>query len=304
MSASLARPRRRKNQHTLRMYLFFVMPALVVYTLFQVVPLFGAFGLSLTSWSGLGPIKFIGFRNYWSAFHDPTFWQAAEHTLIYASGTTVVKLGFALGLALLANKQIRLLTAYRTVLFFPALMSFVAVGILWGWLYNPEIGIVNPILHSLGINTTNLTWFGSGTQALPALMFVEVWKWTGWHMVIFLAGLQLIPNDVLEAAQIDGAGRISKFWNVTLPLLRPVMVINFILAFVGSLNVFDLVYVTTGGGPFDSTQTIMTYVYKTAFQNYSFGYAATLAVLLFIVSALVTIACLQFLRSSPLRGGR
>jgi ABC-type sugar transport system permease subunit len=281
-----------------RLRYLFVLPGLLLYGVFVLVPLVGAFALSLTSWSGVGAIHFAGLRNYTDAFRDRMLGAAFEHTAIYSAGTTAGKLLIGLGLALLANKGTRVIAAYRTILFIPALMSFVAVGILWSWLYNPEIGLVNHALSALGVNTYTFNWLGSPSQALPALMIVEVWKWAGYTMVIFLAGLQMIPPQLPEAAMVDGAGRLAVFWYVTLPLLKPITVINLIIAVAGSLNVFDLVYVMTGGGPYYSTQTVMTYVYQEAFSDYSFGYAAAIAVLLFVLVALITVVCLRLFRSA------
>jgi ABC-type sugar transport system permease subunit len=300
IATASAGPPARRRRSGLTPYLF-VLPGLLVYVVFQVVPLLGAFGLSLTSWSGVGPIRFDGVQNYVHAFHDSALGSAFEHTVIYATGTMVAKLGLGLGLALLANKGVRMLAAYRTILFIPALMSFVAVGILWSWIYSPSFGLINHALSAVGVNTYNLTWLGSSTQALPALMIVEVWKWTGYHMVIFLAGLQTIPRELTEAAVVDGAGRLRVFWNITLPLLKPIVVINFIIAIAGGLNVFDLVYVTTQGGPYGATQTVMTYVYQEAFSDYSFGYAAAIAVLLFVGVAAITIVSVRALRSTSYR---
>ena len=298
------RETRRRRLAKLGPYLF-VLPALLLYVLFQLVPMLGAFGLSLTSWSGVGPIHFVGLRNYSHAFHDSMLGAAFVHTLIYSGVTTVAKLTIGLGLALLANKGARMLAVYRTILFLPALMSFVAVGILWSWIYSPSFGLINHALDAVGINTYDLTWLGSPSQALPALMIVEVWKWAGYHMVIFLAGLQMIPDELREAAVVDGATRAQVFWRITLPLLKPIVVINFIIAVAGSLNVFDLVYVMTNGGPYNSTQTVMTYVYQEAFSNYSFGYAAAIAVLLFLIVAIITIVSLRAMRSSnEARGAR
>jgi ABC-type sugar transport system permease subunit len=268
------------------------------------LPLIGAFALSLTRWSGVGPIHFNGLTNYVNAFHDGMVGTAFEHTLIYSAGTTVGKLAIGLGLALLADKGTRMLAAYRTILFIPALMSFVAVGILWSWLYNPEIGLVDHVISLFGVNTYSLTWLGSPHQALAALMIVEVWKWAGYTMVIFLAGLQTIPRELPEAARVDGASRFGVFRHVTWPLLRPITVINLIIAVAGSLNVFDLVYVMTSGGPFNATQTVMTYVYQQAFSDYNFGYAAAIAVLLFILVTVVTLVCLRWFRSTAYEGRR
>ena len=273
------------------------LPGLLLYAVFALLPLIGAFALSLTHWSGLGPLHFAGLANYTEAFHDGMIGTAFEHTIVYAVGTTVGKLLIGLGLALLANKGVRAAAAYRTILFIPALMSFVAVGILWSWIYSPSIGLINHVLSALGINTSGLTWLGSPSQALPALMVVEVWKWAGYHMVIFLAGLQIIPADLREAAMVDGASRLRVFYHVTLPLLKPITLINLIIALAGGLNVFDLVYVMTNGGPYYATQTVMTYVYQEAFSDYNFGYAATIAVLLFLFVALITLGLLRLFRS-------
>lgn len=290
--------RRPRSRAATRVGWLFAAPALAVYIVFQLVPLIGAFILSFSNWSGIGPINFIGFRNYANALHDTAAHAALEHTVIYAAGTTVAKMVVGLGLALLINKGIRILAAYRTVLFLPALMSFVAVGLLWNLIYDPSVGLVNHVLSGIGIDTTHLTWLGSKSQALPALMIVEVWKWTGYHMVIFLAGLQTIPGVLYEAAAIDGAGAWTRLRHVTIPSLRPITTLNLVIAVAGGLNVFDLVYVTTNGGPYGSTQTVMTYVYQEAFSNYNFGFAAAMACLLFVIVAIVTVALLRLLRPS------
>lgn len=292
--AAFVRTRRRRRRFD-PWLLLFAVPGLTLFALFELWPLIRAFGNSLYSWDGFTPKVWVGFGNYRQIWHAPLFWSAAEHTAVYAVGTVIAKMVVGLALALLVNQGIRALGLYRSVLFFPVLMSFVAVGLLWTFVLDPQLGLANAALAKIGV--PGVTWLASPHTALASIMLVDVWKWSGYHLVLFLAGLQTIRPELKEAARVDGAGTWSGFWHVTLPGLRPIVVLNVIIALAGALNTFDLVYVMTKGGPFHSTDTIMTYMYDQAFNQNKYGYASAVACLLFVVVAVITLLQARLLRS-------
>jgi ABC-type sugar transport system permease subunit len=201
-----------------------------------------------------------------------------------------------LALAVLLNRALRGRAVFRTVLFMPVVMSFVVVGLIWSWIYNYNFGLLNAILGMLGLQAWKQDWLGNASIALGALIVVDIWKWFGFHMVINLAGLQSIPNELYEAARIDGASAWQSFWRVTLPLLKPVTMINVLLATSGAFNVFDLVYVMTEGGPVNATDVAMLHIYTQAFQFYRFGYAAAMSYILLILVGIVSLVLMRMMR--------
>jgi multiple sugar transport system permease protein/raffinose/stachyose/melibiose transport system permease protein len=189
-------------------------------------------------------------------FEDEIIGMALLNNVTYAFGTVIGKTILALFLALLLNQALRGRSFYRTSLFMPVVMSFIVVGILWSWLYNSQFGLINTLLRSLGLEALILDWLGDPDIALWSLIVVDIWKWYGFHMVIFLAGLQTIPAELYEAARIDGATRLHQLLHITLPLLQPVMLVNVTLSLMGAFNVFDIPYVMTQGGPANSTNVL------------------------------------------------
>ena len=218
------------------------------------------------------------------------------HNAIYALGTVVGKLGLGLLLAVLLNQSFFGRAVFRTALFLPVVLSMVVVGLLWSWIYNWDFGLANSILTFLGLGALKQDWLGNPNLALGALMVVDIWKYFGLHMVIYLAGLQSIPSELYEAARIDGAGSRQLFLRITLPLLLPVTVINLVLATLSAFNVFDVVYVMTGGGPFMATDVAMMEIYQQAFQFGHFGYAASMSMVLFAVVGIVSLIVLRVMR--------
>jgi ABC-type sugar transport system permease subunit len=249
----------------------------------------GGIWLALLNWNGVDPAKFIGLRNFARMFDDEKLGPALLHNVQYAFGTVVGKVVLSLLLALLLNQALRGRGIYRTALFMPVVMSFVVVGILWTWMFNDQVGLINNLLRALGLESLTRDWLGDPTVALWSLILVDTWKWYGFHMVIFLAGLQTIPQELYDAARVDGASRWQQFSHVTLPLLQPVMIVNVTLSLMGALNVFDIPYVMTQGGPVDATNVLALHIYIQAFKFYKFGYSAALSYALF---ALVTVVAL------------
>jgi ABC-type sugar transport system permease subunit len=276
-----------------------IAPALLVFGVFTLLPVAVGLWLSLTGWNGTAAPVFKGIENYPEALHDSAYWFAIVHNVIYAVGTVVGKILLGLGLALVMNRSLPGRAIFRTALFMPVMLSFVAIGLLWSWIYNYDFGLLNCVLEALHLGWLKQDWLGSTRLALYALIVVDVWKWFGLHMVLFLAGLQNIPGQLYEAARIDGASSWQSFRWITLPLLLPVTAFNFVLAASGAFNVFDLVYVMTQGGPVEATNVAMTDIYREAFQFYHFGYSAALSV---VQLGLVTIVSLAILFVSGRRG--
>lgn len=270
--------------------LLWVLPACLLYTVFKLVPMISGLYLSLLRWDGIEPPVFVGLQNYQRILDDEIIGLALRNNVQYALGTVAGKIALSLFLALLLNQSLRGRAFYRTSLFMPVVMSFVVVGILWSWLFNTQFGLINSLFQTLGWDFLVLDWLGDTKVALWSLIIVDIWKWYGFHMVIFLAGLQTIPTELYEAARIDGAGRWQQFWSITLPLLQPVMLVNVTLSLMGAFNVFDIPYVMTEGGPANSTMVMSLHIYIRGFKFYRFGYAAALSyVLLTLVTILAAI---------------
>jgi raffinose/stachyose/melibiose transport system permease protein len=271
---------------------FWVAPALAVFALFTLLPVAVALGLSFTSWDGSGDPVFNGLHNYAQAFGDGEYWTAILHNIQYAVGTVVGKLVLSLGLALAMNQVLPARAIFRTALFLPVVLSFVVVGLLWSWIYNYDAGLLNSMLGHLGLESLQRDWLGDQKVALWALVIVDIWKWFGFHMIIFLAGLQSIPQELYEAGRIDGATSWRLLRHITLPLILPISLINLVLAASGAFNVFDVVYVMTEGGPVNATNVAMMEIYKQAFQFYHFGYSSALSVVQLVLVSVVSLTLL------------
>jgi ABC-type sugar transport system permease subunit len=272
-----------------------ILPALLLYGVFKLYPLINGLQLATLRWDGISEPVYVGLQNFERILQDQTMFLALRNNLLYALGTVAGKIILSLFLALLINQSLRGRLIYRTGLFMPVVMSFVVIGILWSWLYNPQFGLINNLLKTIGIQGPQ--WLGDTNIALPSLMIVDIWKWYGFHMVIFLAGLQSIPSELYESARIDGAGRWQQFVNVTLPLLQPVMVINVLLSLAGALNVFDIPYIMTEGGPANSTLVMALHIYLRGFKFNKFGYSAALGYVLFAIVTVVVLIQLRVMRS-------
>jgi multiple sugar transport system permease protein len=265
------------------------MPWIIGFIFFTGGPILSVFGLSLTDWSLISTPHFIGLDNYQTMLHDPLFYQSVKVTLLYTFGSVPLVLIAALLTAILLNQKIKGIGFFRTVLYMPTLVSTIALSLLWLWIYNPKYGLLNTMLNWIGIGGTK--WLFSETWALPALIIMAVWGFGG-TMVIFLAGLQDIPEHLYEVADMDGASTIQKFWHITLPMLSPVILFNAVIAVISSFQVFTQAYVMTEGGPNNATLLLVLYIYQNAFQYFKMGYASTLAVVLFMIVLILTL--LQF----------
>jgi multiple sugar transport system permease protein len=271
----------------------FILPAILGIVLFSLGPMIASFWFSLTDYNMLASPAFVGLDNYRTLIHDHLFWKSLRVTLIYSGVSVPLVLTFALLLALLLNQRLPGVTAFRTIYYLPTIMSGVAIGMLWRWIFNPDFGVLNLLLEKVGIHGP--AWLGDERWALPSLIATSLWS-AGGSMIIFLAGLQDIPNDLYEAAEIDGAGTWSKFRNITLPLLSHVTFFNLVLGIIGALQVFTEAFVMTNGGPNNSTLLLSLYLYRNAFQFLKMGYASAIAWAMFLIVLVLT---LLVFRSAP-----
>ncbi|MFM9615075.1 carbohydrate ABC transporter permease [Streptomyces niveiscabiei] len=262
---------------------WFALPALLLFAFVVLVPSARGVYYAFTDWDGLDPgFSFVGLGNFADMLDDPDALAAVRHTLLIAVAVTVVQNGLGLLLALGVNSAIKSRNLLRVLLFAPAVITPIVTAYLWRNLLGPD-GAVNSALGGRGQD-----WLGDPELALWSVVGVVVWQFAGYSMVIFLAGLQSVPKELHEAAQLDGAGPVRRFWSVTRPLLAPALTINLMLSVIGGIKLFDQVYALTGGGPGHATDTISTLIYKDAFTLGEFGYSIALAVVLTIVVAVVS----------------
>jgi multiple sugar transport system permease protein len=282
-----AKPRLRKMWPAIRGWLF-IGPVVVGTFLFNVLPLLPTLYTSFTSWNGLGGPTWIGLANYQRALSgaDDVFLTSLKNTIVYTIGYVPLGIVIGLALALLTNQNLPGISFFRGVFFLPVVTSLVAVGMVWRWIYNTQFGALNWGLAQIGIEGPR--WLGDPVAAMAAIIMTGVWSSMGYNMVILLAGLQNIPQDLLDAAAIDGAGRWSRFRNVTLPMLTPTIFFLSILAVIGSFQVFALILVMTDGGPGSATYVYIFNLWQQAFQLRNMGYGSALAVMLFVVIAAIT----------------
>ncbi|MFM9107165.1 MAG: carbohydrate ABC transporter permease [Chloroflexota bacterium] len=267
----------------------FLLPAFAIYAVFVLYPILQSIRYSLHEWSGISPgFEFVGLGNYRTLIGDDVFWKALRNNLILVVASIAIQLPIGLGLALLAEQRLRGWRVFRTVWFLPLLMSTVAIGLLWNYIYDPTFGLINTALHTFGLDSWQRGWLGEKETALGSVIAVICWQYIPFYMVLFIAGLTTIPADLLEAARLDGASGWTLFRSVTLPLLRPVIRTSAILSLIGSLKYFDLIYVMTGGGPGDATQLMATYMYENAFTQFDMGYGSAIAVALFLIAFVIT----------------
>ena len=277
----------RKN---LRDGYLFSAPALIFFVVFTIYPLLYGFVISLYQWNGVGKKTFIGLGNYVGLIQDSAFWAALQHNIIYAVGVVTGKVVIGLLLAILLTRKMKGITLYRICFFMPMMMSAVAVGYLWAYVYNYNFGLINSFLKAIGVPMNHLPkWLGSTDTSLISVIIVELWRWVGYHTVIFIAAIQGIPKELYEAATVDGANALQTHWYITFPQLKSTIILNVMLSLIGAIGTFDLIHVMTDGGPNKSTEMIMTYMYNQAFIGDRFGYASAIAYVAFLIILIFTI---------------
>lgn len=266
----------------------FLLPNLIGLIVFTFVPVIISFGLSFMKWNSATPAQFVGLRNFRTMFSDSGFFASLWNTFYYTLGCVPLTIIIAVLLAVLLNTDIKGLSAFRAIHFFPHICSVVALSVVWQFLYYADAGPINMALRALGF-TDPPRWTASLVWAMPALIIMNVWRSVGYYMVMFLAGLQTIPKQLYEAANMDGANEWKKFWAITLPMLSPTMFFAVIICIINSFHVFTAVYIMTQGGPGTATSVLVYQIYNQAFVNFNFGYASALSLVLFIIIFAVTL---------------
>jgi multiple sugar transport system permease protein len=277
---------RQKELKRLGLGLLFISPWLVHFLVFQLWPMLASIYYSLTAYSVLKPPVFIGLQNYVVLLtDDPRFATTMYNTIYYTIGVVGVGTVAAILLALLLNMKVRGQAFYRTIMYLPSVVPIVASAIVFLWFLNPQYGVLNSILRFFGLPT--IGWLSDPMWAKPALIMLALWG-LGGAVVIYLAGLQDVPQELYEAADIDGAGWWTRFWNVTLPMLSPVILYNVVVGIIAAMQAFAQIYILTAGGPADSTLMYAYYLYISAFQFFKMGYASAMAWILFLIVFLAT----------------
>ena len=276
-----------KGRRELILVWVFLLPSLVVFFLYRILPLVWNAVLSVQKFSLFGENSWIGFEHYRYMFEDDVFWTSLWNTLIYIASAPI-GIVLALAVALMVNSEVRGRNIYRTVVFLSYPLMTVAVGIIWRWIYDEKVGLFNFVFRSLGIIDTPLAFLQSFEWVLPSILLANVWQILGFYMIILLAGIQNIPQNLYEAAAIDGASARQQLFRITLPLLRPSLFLAFVIGIMTSFTSFDLVYVMTQGGPAHSSELLVTYIYKNAFELSRVDYAAALTVVQFLLLVVLT----------------
>ncbi len=290
--------RKKKNSfsYSSKAAYLFLTPAISAILIFFFIPVIAAFIMSFTdfdiyAFASYDNVRFIGFRNYVQLFGDPLFWQSLQNTVYYVVFATPLSIAVSLGAAMLLNsKLIKYKGFFRLSYFIPYITTLVAVAIVWRFMYHPKFGILNYFLGWFGINPVD--WLGNPNTAMPAIILMSVWKTFGYNMIIFIAGLQNIPEDLYEAASLEGANGWEKFKAITIPMLAPMTLFVSIITIVGFFQLFAEPYIMTQGGPLNKTLSIVGYMYQEGFRWWNMGYSASISFVLFFLILIVTV--LQF----------
>lgn len=274
------------DRHEWKWALLLLLPSLLGVGIFTAIPVLASFGLSFAQWNMLSPPKFVGLQNYTELFSDPLFWKVMLNTFYYAIAVVLLEVPIALGLAIGMNQNGWITKVFRTIYFLPVVTSMVAIALVWNWMYDPQYGLLNAALKAVGL--PSVEWLFNPLTAMPALIVMGVWKNVGYSMVLFLAGLQTIPEELYEAASLDGANPWQQFLNVTLPQMAPTLFLVSVMTTITAFQVFDPVYIMTQGAPENSTNVAVYMLYQNAFEFFRVGRASAIAYVLFGVILILT----------------
>ena len=288
--------RQSSARRTTTAYLF-LLPYLIVFMIFLLLPAISGFFISFTDWRILGNPEWVGLKNFENIFADRFFWQAFRNTLAFTGLTVPILVAFGLGLAVLLNMKLRGRLISRTIAFIPYAIMVTVVGILWRWIYDQNFGLLNYYLGTIFVGARNLAWLTSIDRALPAVAITTVWWQVGTNMIIYLAGLQEIPEELYDAARVDGASPLQQFRYITVPSLYLTHIFVIPMSVISSLRVFGQVVVMTAGGPVGSTYTLVQHLYNRGWVNQFMGEAAAVGVFLFAVTFILTILQLRYFRA-------
>ncbi|MFI5695764.1 carbohydrate ABC transporter permease [Kribbella sp. NPDC051586] len=287
-------PGKRRSLGDLKVAMIFIAPATLGFVVFYIWPTLRGAYLSFTEYSLLSAPKFNGLANYERMIHDSFFWNALGVTVEYVVINIGLQTVLAVGIAMLMYRLTKSITV-RAIILAPYLVANVVVALVWYWMLDVQVGVVNTFLGWVGIDP--IAFFGDSHWAIPTVAGINVWRHMGYTALLVFAGLQTIPSYVYEAAEVDGSTEWKTFWRITLPLLRPVLVMVLVVTMIGSFQIFDTVAVTTQGGPINATRVIYYYIYERAFTRFDFGYASAMALVLFAILAVVSLVQLRLLRA-------
>lgn len=289
--------KRKKRQG--RVAFIFLLPFLTLLFLFRIIPVISIFFLSLTSYDVLSPPRWIGLLNFRELIFSSSaaariFWVSVGNTLYFTAGQVSLEMIVGLALALLVNNitKIKVRSLFTTAYYLPVVTSIVAISMIWLWLYQPQFGLFNYFLKKIGLPPQQ--WLADPDQAMPSVILVAVWQGAGWSMIIYLAGLQGIPQSLYESSKLDGANRWQTFWHITLPCLRPVTLFIVIMSCITALQVFTQIYVLTQGGPLNRTTTVGYYIWNNSFRFYRMGFGSAMALILFLVILTISLTNQKF----------
>jgi multiple sugar transport system permease protein len=289
----VARPMRlsMRQRRTLVGYLF-ISPVILGYLIWVAGPMLMAIWLSLTEWDMLRPATFVGLSNYQQMLHDDLFWKSLTVTFYFTLVSVPLSLAISFAVAMLVNVNVRGIALFRMLFYLPSIVPLVVSAVLWLWIFNSELGLLNALLHWLGL--PKVLWLQDSRWAMPALIIMSLWT-IGGSMVIFLAGLQGIPQHLYEAAEIDGANYWQRLWNVTIPMMSPVIFFNLVIGLIAALQTFVPGYLMTQGGPENSTLFYGLYIFRSAFRDFKMGYAAALSWVLFAIVLLLSVFVFRYI---------
>jgi multiple sugar transport system permease protein/raffinose/stachyose/melibiose transport system permease protein len=265
-------------------YAFLALP-LIMYAIWVIIPVFRTFAFSFTDWDGVNPdYKFIGLQNFKDLIEDYVFFDALKNNFKWIIMFIILPVPLGLGMAMLLDIKLPGHKIFKTLIFLPMTLSFVVIGQVWAWIYDPRFGALNTTLEAIGLGSLTQAWLSNPNIVTFSLIGAAVWRQIPYMMILFLAGLKNVNQSHVEAALVDGANSFQRFWYVILPALRPSMIIAFTVSVIDSLRAFDIVYVMTGGGPFNSSTVLANYMYIEAFNNYRMGFGSAIAVIQFLIT--------------------
>ena len=282
----------RKEKISISSYMF-LLPAGVIYISVIVFPVFYSFFISLFRWNGIGRMTFVGFNNFIDLFIDAIFIKALTNTLIWTVLSLFLTMSVSLWFAVILNKQFRGRTFFRGFFYFPTVLALIAVSVIWRWIYNPAFGFINEFFKFFGSDFRQ-DWISNPNTSLYAIFFASLWRSIGQPMIFFLAGLQTVPVEILEAALIDGTSNVRRFFSIVIPMMKETFVIVIANLLVNALKVFDIIWGLTAGGPNNATEMMSTYMYSHTFRYNNVGYGTAIAVLMLVFMMVVIIPYVSF----------
>lgn len=264
-----------------------ILPAFIIYVVFAIFPILQSFYYSLMNWNGFNEMTFVGLSNFKKLFADPLFWNSVKNNIYVVLASVLGQVPIALFFALLLNRKIRGAKIFRTIGFLPVVLSTVVISLTWSLIYNSRNGLINEVLRSIGLDSLAQNWLGDTKWTMAAVLVVVIWQFVGLYLIIFLAALQNVPTEILEAAKIDGASEWKTTWKITIPMIWDTILVAIILCISGSLKTFDLIYVMTNGGPAHSTDVMALYMFNETFTKLQYGYGSAVSVFIFFFSLIL-----------------